>query len=77
MPNPTGVENLTSSDFEVKKPKILPVTNNSNITLGGKGSVANDRRDVSYSARIERMRIAVCDCGRKLRGKEELCRECR
>lgn len=23
MPNPTGVENLTSSDFEVKKPKIL------------------------------------------------------
>ena len=23
MPNPTGVENLTSSDFEIKKPKIL------------------------------------------------------
>jgi len=57
--------------------------------LGGTKGVANDRRDVThghvnyqghvntYSARIERMRIAVCDCGRKLRGKEELCRECR
>lgn len=53
-----------------------PVTNNSNITLGGKGSVAGDRRDVSYSARIAKMKIRTCSCGDKLRGKQEICNDC-
>ena len=91
-----------------------PVTNNSNITLGGTKGVANDRRDVmhaycvgfddaayhiaspdplngtvakrlpidltdkgSYSDRIAKLKTKTCGCGRKLRGKEALCRECR
>ena len=54
-----------------------PVTNNSNITLGGNKGVANDRRDVAtYSDRIAKMKIRTCSCGDKLRGKQEICNDC-
>jgi len=40
-------------------------------------SMARYREHVSYSERIARMKIHICECGDKLRGKAILCDRCK
>ena len=55
------------------------------VTLGNSLSIGNHRGEsmaryrghVSYSEKIARMKINICGCGDKLRGREIQCDKCR